>query len=137
MKKLVSSCIIIISLIMPPLVNSENVCLSCSIRVIQESVLSRALSDNSIRSFIINYCVNEEMKINKWFDISNSQNFIYFYQRYENILSYKGEKLFARECYLGRYIKYGFINVDVSILIIVNSEHNIFRVIGKKETDIW
>mgnify|MGYP006864831561 CR=1 FL=1 len=73
MKKLASSCIIIISLIMPPLVNSENACLSCSIRAIQESVLSRALSGNSIRSFIINYCVNEEMKIDKWFDISNSK----------------------------------------------------------------
>ena len=73
MKKLASSCIIIISLIMPPLVNSENACLSCSIRAIQESVLSRVLSGNSIRSFIINYCVNEEMKIDKWFDISNSK----------------------------------------------------------------
>jgi len=77
------------------------------------------------------------MKIDKWFDISDSKNFIYFNQRYKTILSYEGEKLFARECYLGRYKKYGFINVDVSILIIVNSEHNIFRVIGKKETDIW
>ena len=137
MKKLVSICIIIIFLIMPPLAHSENVCLSCSIRVIQESVFSGALSEHSIRSFIRNYCVNEEMKIDEWFDISDSENFIYFHQRYQDILSYKGEKLFARECYLGRYRKYGFINTDVSILVIVNSEHNIFRVIAKKETDIW